>query len=44
MNIEVILLDGTKIFPSYDPEHRKGVIEFYSDQFDKGLIMGWAIR
>jgi hypothetical protein len=43
MNVEVTLVDGTKIYPSYSPEHRKSVIEFYSTQFDKGLIMGWAI-
>jgi hypothetical protein len=38
-----MLLDGHKIFPSYDPEHRKAILEFYADKFDKGLIMGWKV-
>jgi hypothetical protein len=43
MNMEITLLDGTNIYPSYDPEHRKGVLEFYADKFDKGLIMAWKV-
>jgi hypothetical protein len=43
MTIEVMLLDGHKIYPSYDPEHRKAILEFYADKFDKGLIMGWKV-
>jgi hypothetical protein len=44
MNIEVILKDGSKIYPSYDPEHRKTVLAFYQDIFEKGEIIGWAVR
>jgi hypothetical protein len=43
MNIEVTLLDGSKLFPSYDPAHRKGVLAFYEDKFEKGLISGWKV-
>jgi hypothetical protein len=43
MNIEVILKDMTRIYPSYSPEHRKGVIEFYANLFESGEIAGWKI-
>jgi hypothetical protein len=43
MNLEIILKDGTTIYPSYDPEHKVGVIAFYKDLFDRGLITGWGI-
>lgn len=43
MNLEITLTDGSKLYPSYDPAHRKGVIEFYADKFDKGLITAWKI-
>lgn len=41
--MEIILKDGTTIYPAYDPEHKVGVVAFYKDLFDKGLINGWAI-
>lgn len=43
MNLEIILKDGTSIYPSYDPEHKVSVIAFYKEMFDKGQITGWAI-
>jgi hypothetical protein len=43
MNLEIILKDGTSIYPSYDPQHKAQVIEFYKEMFDKGQITGWAI-
>ena len=43
MNLEIILNDMTTIYPSYAPEHKAKVIEFYKDKFEKGLIAGWAI-
>jgi hypothetical protein len=43
MNLEIILKDGTSIYPSYDPQHKASVIAFYKDMFDKGLITGWGI-
>jgi hypothetical protein len=43
MTIEVILKDGSSIFPSFDPEHKEAVIAFYKDKFEKGLITGWGL-
>jgi hypothetical protein len=43
MTIEVITLNGTSIFPSYDPEHKEAVVAFYKDKLDKGLILGWGL-
>jgi hypothetical protein len=43
MNMEIILLDGTSIYPSYAHEHKDSVIEFYKARLDEGLITGWAI-
>ena len=43
MNLEIILNDMTKIYPSYDPQHKAQVIEFYKARFEEGSIAGWAI-
>ncbi len=43
MNLEIILKDGSTIYPSYAPEHRDSVKAFYMNLFDKGEIIGWAI-
>jgi hypothetical protein len=43
MNLEIILNDMTKIYPSYDPEHKESVIAFYKARFEEGSIAGWAI-
>jgi hypothetical protein len=43
MTIEVILKDMSTIYPSYDPEHRKEVIRYYSEQFELGNIVAWKI-
>jgi hypothetical protein len=43
MNMEIILKDGTTIYPSYDPEHKDSVVKFYKDLYAKGLITGWGI-
>ena len=43
MNMEIILKDGTSIYPSYDPEHKDTVIAFYKDLYAKGQITGWGI-
>lgn len=43
MTIEVILKDMSTIYPSYDPEHRKAIIEFYSNLFENGEIVGWKV-
>jgi hypothetical protein len=43
MRVEVMFHDGSTIYPSYDPEHRKGILEFYSNLFEKGEIMSWKV-
>lgn len=43
MTVEVILKDMTTIYPSFDPEHRKEVIRWYSEQFEAGRIVAWKI-
>lgn len=43
MTFEIILKDGTSIFPMYAPEHKEAVIAFYQDKLDKGLIIGWGV-
>jgi hypothetical protein len=43
MTVEVMFHDGSKIYPSYDPEHRKSILEFYAKLFDNGEILGWKV-
>jgi len=43
MTVEVMFHDGSAIYPSYDPEHRKTILEFYANLFDKGEIMSWKV-
>lgn len=43
MNVVVQHLDGSKIYPSYSPEHSATVMEFYSDLVSKGTISGYVI-
>lgn len=43
MNMEIILKDGTYIYPSYAPEHKAEVLKFYKSMYEKGQITGWAI-
>jgi hypothetical protein len=44
MKIEVILKDGSSIYPIYDPTSisRDQIREFYSARFAEGLIIGWG--
>jgi len=44
MNVTVQHLDGSKIHPSYSPEHSATVMAFYSDLVAKGSISGYVIR
>jgi hypothetical protein len=43
MNMEIILKDGTYLYPSYDPAHKATIVKFYKDMYEKGLITGWGI-
>jgi hypothetical protein len=43
MNVIVELLDGTRIRPSFDPQHKKAVAEFYGKQYWEGKIISFEI-
>jgi hypothetical protein len=44
MQIEVILKDGSKLYPIYDPSNytREGLAKFYRERYNEGAILGWA--
>ena len=44
MNVTVALNDGSQIYPSYDPEHKDTVIEFYNNAVANHLITGYVAR
>ena len=44
MNVEVTLNDGSKLFPSFDPEHKQEVLDFYRELAFSGKIRGFTIR
>jgi hypothetical protein len=43
MNMEIILKDGTTIYPSYSPEHRFEVLKYYARMFEQGLLISWKV-
>lgn len=43
MNVTVELLDGTYIRPSFDPQHKVAVAEFYGKQYWEGKIVSFEI-
>jgi len=43
MQMEIILKDGSYIYPAFAPEHKDAVVSFYKDLYAKGLITGWGI-
>jgi hypothetical protein len=44
MNVVVQALDGSKIYPSYSPEHKAHVSEFYATKVANGEIAGYIIH
>lgn len=44
MNVTVQALDGSKIYPSYSPEHATEVKAFYANLVLGGGISGYVIR
>jgi hypothetical protein len=44
MNVEVILNDGTKLFPSFDPTHSELIKVAYSNLYKFRQIAGYIIR
>jgi hypothetical protein len=43
MNVEVTLNDNSKIYPSYDPQHKAEVIGFYTKAYWNLMIQGYRI-
>ncbi len=43
MNVVVQQLDGSKIYPSYAPEHESEVLSFYASKVINGEIQGYVI-
>lgn len=43
MTVIVTMLDGGKIFPSFDPEHREAIAKFYEDAKALGQIVDYEI-
>ena len=43
MTVEITMHNGNVLTPSFDPEHKKAIIAFYSEQFEKGLIQAWRL-
>lgn len=44
MNIKVTLRDNSEISPSYDPEHKQSVLDFYWDMLQAKEILAFEIR
>jgi hypothetical protein len=43
MTLEVILMDGTTINPSFAPEHLEGVSYYYNEQARIGFVKSWRV-
>ena len=45
MQVQVILKDGSKIFPIYDPTSisEQQLVDFYQEAYTLGHIIGWGI-
>jgi hypothetical protein len=43
MTIKVTLLDGTSIYPSYDPVHAEMLMEFYTAKFFANEILEFEV-
>jgi len=44
MRVTVQYSDGSKIYPSYAPEHKDSVMAFYADLVAKDSISGYVIQ
>lgn len=43
MTVIVTMLNGGKIFPSFDPEHREAIAKFYDEAKSLGQITDYEI-
>jgi hypothetical protein len=43
MTVKVELLDGSFISPSFDPEHKDGILDFYVAKLIAGEILSYEV-
>ena len=43
MTVKVELLDGKFIYPSFDPEHKDSVLDFYIAKLIAGEILSYEV-
>jgi hypothetical protein len=43
MTVAITLNDGSKIYPSFDPEHKEAILSFYRNQADSLQIQNYFI-
>jgi hypothetical protein len=44
MTVVITLNDGSKLAPSFDPEHKEAILTFYQNQADSHQIKNYIIR
>jgi hypothetical protein len=44
MTVVITLNDGSKLAPSFDPEHKEAILSFYQNQADSYQIQNYIIR
>lgn len=43
MTLEVTLLGGKTIYPTFQPEHLEGVAAYYNEQLRIGFVKAWKV-
>lgn len=43
MTVAITLNDGSKIYPSFDPEHKEAILTFYKNQADSYQIQSYVV-
>ena len=43
MTVIVTMLNGNKIFPSFDPEHREAITKYYEEAKQNGQIIDYQV-
>ena len=43
MNMEIILKDGSKLYPSYAPDNRFEILKYYAQLFERGQLISWKV-
>jgi hypothetical protein len=43
MTVVITLNDGSKLSPSFDPEHKEGILTFYKNKADSYQIQNYIV-